>query len=413
MTRHYNNFEFIGNISFSKDEKKVFETIQHDSGWQTKRLNVGVKATATNGVFLKADAMYNPTETNTIFTLGKDNAKLEIPFKDRNKQSSIDMVADFKKLTVDLETDLELKKERIKLKYQIIAIEKREDKTEDDLKKLEEYRKEYIEKSTNLHEFISEYDFVNFLHDSAELLKQHKIRVTGNLEMSLWNGKYYVSYVAKTVEFIDDEIENKLEATVDVYFDKNAIDDTLFKDNKKLIVNGYLVSYDNSVKADRFYPKKMMINASMLNFEDESQVGQYEFLKSYILTEKDTIQHMLWKVNVYRGAEVKEFTYENLTPAQKQMVDIGLAKIEDFRPRGGFLGDNIDEFRLFLPVLADDFKDGMVDSLMAEEEFIKLLAVQTEKPKKETVKNQPTKDTVLETSKPNNDVEQQMKKLFG
>lgn len=411
MSRHYNSFEFVGNISFAKDEKKVFETIKYDSGWETKRLNVGVKATATNGVFLKADALYNPTETNTIFTMGKDGkSKLEIPFKDRNKQTSIDMVADFKKLVVDLETDFEKKSERIKLKYQIINIEKREEKTEDDLKKLEDYKKEYIEKSDNLHEFISEYDFVLFIKESAEILKQHKIRVTGNLEMSLWKEKYYVSYVPKHIEFVKDDVENKLQALVDVYFDKSAIDDTLLKTDNKLIVNGYLISYDNNARADRFYPKKFIING--VNFEDEEQVQMFELVKSFVTTDKDTIHHMLWNVNVYKGAEVKEFTYNDLTLTQRQFVDMGLATIEEYRPKGGYLGGNIEEFKLFMPELADDYKDGILDSEMTEEEFVKLLAVQIDKPKKDNKPKEVVKQETV-TNTQDDELKAKMSKLFG
>lgn len=409
MARHYNSFEFIGNISFNKDENKVLETIKHDSGWQTKRLGVGVKATATNGVFLKADALYNPTETNTIFTMGKDGSKLEVPFKDRNKQVSLDMVADFKKLVVDLETDFEKKSERIKLKYKIINIENREEKTEDDLKKLEDYKKEYIEKSDNLHEFISEYDFILFVKESAELLKQHKVRVTGNLEMSLWKEKYYVSYIPKHIEFAEDNVENKLQALVDVYFDKNAIDDTLLKTDNKLIVNGYLISYDNSAKADRFYPKKFIING--VNFEDEEQVQMFELVKSFVTTDKNTVHHMLWNVNVYKGAEVKEFTYENLTPTQKQFVDMGLATIDDYRPKGGFLGGNIEEFKLFMPELKDDYKDGILNTEMTEEEFIKLLAVHVDRPKKDDKPKETVKQET--TSTQDDELKAKMSKLFG
>ncbi len=412
MSRHYNSFEFVGNISFTKDEKKVFETIKYENGWETQRLNVGLKASTTNGVFLKADAMYLPTETNTIFSMDRDGNKLEIPFKDRNKQSSVDLVADFKKLVVDLETDYELKKERMKLKYQIINIENREEKTEDDLKKLEDYKKQYIEKSGNLHEFISEYDFVNFIHDSAELLKQHKIRVKGNIEMSLWKDKYYVSYIPKSIEFVEDEAENKLEGLIDVYFDKNAIDDTLLQTEKKLIVNGYLISYDNNAKADRFFPKKLMINLANIDLENEEHVKQFEFLKSFTSTEKDTIQHMLWTVNIYRGAEIKEFTYEECTPTQRQMIDLGFAKVEDFRPKGGFLGGNIEEFRLFLPSLNGDFKDGIVDSLMTEEEFIKLLAVFIDRVKTDNKKTTPKED-IPQASEPTDALKAQMSKLFG
>ena len=125
---------------------------------------------------------------------------------------------------------------------------------------------------------------------------------------------------------------------------------------------------------------------------------------------------MLWNANVYRGAEVKEFTYENLTPVQRQFVDMGLAIIEDYRPKGGFLGGNIDELKLFKPELSGDYKDGILDTEMTEEEFIKLLAVYTEFKKDSNPKGNTKKETTKkETPSPVQDEElkAKMSKLFG
>ena len=45
------------------------------------------------------------------------------------------------------------------------------------------------------------------------------------------------------------------------------------------------------------------------------------------------------------------------------MVDCGMATIDEYKPKGGYvLGNNITELRLAKPLLMGDFASGVVDS---------------------------------------------------
>ena len=133
--KFYNNFTFVGTIAVPKEESKVYEVKTWDSGWQTHKLNLSIKESATNSEFLDLTAMYTPLENNKVFLISKDGARLEVPFKDRNNQVVLDNVSDMRKLVVDLETDQAIKSERIGLEFKIRNIERRDNKTDEDLKR--------------------------------------------------------------------------------------------------------------------------------------------------------------------------------------------------------------------------------------------------------------------------------------
>lgn len=416
MARFYNSFDFVGDLLVPNDTNKLFTTQTFDSGARKASLKIGIKESGSNGIFVTTEAWLPKVEGQPLKRpTGEkdDNGKailVEIPYADRLTPTALDSVAHYCISTVDLETDQDVKKRRYEL---INKIRNREEKemTDENKTTIEQYKKELEEKSKNLHRFIDDLDFITFIKNNIETLKKHKVRITGNVVKSESKGKTYMNYVPNKVEIVSDDYENRLFIVADVYFDKNCIDDSMFEESKKLLVNGYLMNRDNIAKADRFYPQQFIINASKVNFEDEKQVALFDFLKGMFNVDGDTFHHLTWEVNAYRGAEEKEFTYDDLTPSQKALVDMDIKNVEDFKPRGQYLGGNVDELLLIVPKLEGDFANGAVDSLITEEEFIQLIAKSTADVKAEDVKKDSPKQETL--AQPQEDMAAKLKGLFG
>jgi hypothetical protein len=97
-------------------------------------------------------------------------------------------------------------------------------------------------------------------------------------------------------------------------------------------------------------------------------VKRFEYLKNkFTAANKKSVYHLQWLVNIFRGADKVEFTEKDLTPAQKEAIEFGLNKLQDFAPKGGMLGDNVYENRLVKPLLVNvnefnDFTNGAVES---------------------------------------------------
>lgn len=407
--RLYNTFNFVGELGIPQDKEKFHETVKtKNDAWVFKKINFGVKESKTNSVFVELFGGYKKDGSGVVYSFskgenGEKGKKLEIPWKDRKNKAVVDRVADFKKLVVDLETDFEKKEERTKLFFQILNLERKDGLTDEDKEKLEQYKKEYEEKADNRHEFISEYDVIEFLAKNLPKYDNHKFRVSGSLELNEYKGKHYRKYIPDTIEIVPSDENNKLEATVDIFFDNDCIDDVDFEEDKKIFINGFLQSYVRDESEDKLFPQMFIINGTKLDLENEKHMAMLDILKGSFKPSDSGYHHLQYKIRVYRGAEKVEFTYDDLTDEQKKFVDCGLASLDDYKPRGGMLGGNVDEFRIVKPILKDvngfDFTEGALHSGLDEDEFMEKIIKDTSDIKYEDVKKEDPKKKVKEDAK--------------
>ena len=415
----YNEFDFIGELGLPRDDKRFHDVNDNGKGWEGHRLNFGVKESQLNSVFVEMYGGYRPNAKNTVYAFSKGNkenkgGRMEIDWADRLKPEVVDMVADFVKIIVDLETDFDKKSKYIELGYRIRNIEY--DGTEEERATLATLKQEYGELATNRYEFLSQYDAILFLSATLKEHEQHKFRVKGNVKLNEWKGKYYKKYEIQSIEIVPEDYSNQLKTTLDIFFDKHALDEASFKDDQKIFVNGYLKDYDSSTKKDGFYPQSFVINGSKLDMENENHVKMLDVLRTQFKTKGRNFHHLQWVVNAYRGAEKVEITNDDLTAEQKLLIDTGLAKVEDYAPKGGMFGTNIEEMRLVKPILKGQFDAGAVDTDLSEDDFMELLVKSTADVKLEDVivkkEDSPTKE--VKTEKVDEDVIMDtMDSLFG
>ena len=115
----------MGNLAIPKNKDKFHSIKQSDSGWDLHRLNFGIQESKLNTAFLELFGGVSKNKPMKVFgfskgLFGEKGSNIEIKWEDREKEEIKDMVADFAKIIVDLETDQEKKKEYMKLYYKII-----------------------------------------------------------------------------------------------------------------------------------------------------------------------------------------------------------------------------------------------------------------------------------------------------
>ena len=416
MAKIFDEFTFTGEIIAPNDSKKLYvENKPYASGWTKHELKIGVKESKSNGMFIKAEALIPPSETHNMKKPGLEKGvNVEFPFNKRNEEVTLDNVADFARFTLDLETDQDVKARRIELFWKIKNIEERDEISEEDEEKLVAYKAEFEEKAVNYKQFVHELDFINAIKENIELLKKSKIRVPGNIENSGWKGKNYVNYTPKSLEVVDPEEENGLNAKIHIFFKKDAVDDTYLKDTGKLVVDGFMQRRDSKEGKDMYFPQQFVIDCSAANFDDEEDMGAAiaNLLKSQFDVRGKNYFRGHWDVKVYRGVEQQEFTEAHLTAQQKTFIALKLKTIEDFRPRGGNVnGNNINELILTMPILEGDYVNGAIDTGMNEKdfsEFIKYTSEDDVAPVKKAAKEDPKKE-----DKPEQADNPVLKGLFG
>ena len=404
MARIYNTYEFIGDLTVPKDKDR-FISITESTDYKNYRLNFGIKESNTNSAFVEMFGSMRKDGNGKVFSFSKSTdvekgSKLEILWKDRLKPEMVDMVADFKKYKIDLTEDKDIKNELYKLAYEIRTLEYNSNRTSAENEKLKADKLRYAEISKDVHEFIAEFDMIQYIVENIENLKNKKFKVKGSIEVNEHKGKFYRKFKVESMEIMPNDTRNQLRAEMDIFFDKDAVDDKDFEKDRKIYINGYILSYNNKApkdakNKDAFYPQQFVINATKADLTNEEIVNRIAFLKEQFDAKNEEVKHLLWNVSIFRGAEKEELKLEDLTPKQRKSVKLAYNKLEDYN-KGGFLGQNKEENRLVKPCFTNDFADGSVLTDYSPDD---LFYATTEDEKIEDIKVEPPKETIEETKK--------------
>lgn len=349
------NFKFIGEMIFPKvDAKKPF--VKTFSGGADKKtpmatLNLGIKASDNNMAFVEMFGMVQ----KVIKTMNTDNEKIEFPWDDRFDEEIIKTVANYKKITVDLGEELGRK------------------------------------------DFVSEYDAILYLKDALGIYKG-KVCITGQMEKQWYKDRYYDKFKIQNVYAVDSDVRNKFTLTADIYYTKDSIDKRDFKKEKRIYLDGYIKQYINKDEGTKFIPQQFVLDGSKIDFDNEKHVALFDYREKYMTTDKKTVVHMLWDVNYLNGADTVDFDESQLTKAQREQVELGLATVESFKPRGDIYGDRVLEYRLSKPNLTGNFADGIIDTELKISEFEEQLYIPnaTEEKLEDVVKKAEVKAEIKE-----------------
>lgn len=334
-------FSFIGGLYIPNEP--VSTQNMGTSEWKKTRLGIGVK-NDQNLQYITMDYIHSD-KVKTTKLFGKDGEQFEVKLEDTTKQEIIDKVADFSKITIDLETDFEKKKEYTKLifKKRNHEFKKEEDKTDEDREKIAEYDAQIKELANNRISFVHMKDAITFLNTALPLLKDKKLRINGDVKSNFYNGKNSLQYIPNYIEIVPDDTEEQLEAYIDFFFDKDSLDDD--KNLKKLIVNGYIG--EKVKKIDKLYPLTVVVDYNKIDETNDIHKALLDVMKGYFdITDKKQVHKMGLELNVINGAEKVEFDKSMLTDKQKTAIAVGLNKLDDFKPKGNVYGDRISELRV-------------------------------------------------------------------
>lgn len=400
-------FNFVGNLTFGKDIKTT--TQLGEGKWYKTRANVGVRDNQ-NTQFLNLEFMHEK-QFDTVKIYTKDGDLVDIPNAMTTDENVMSNAADFLKIVVDVETDFEKKKEYTKLvfKKRNHEMKKEEEKTQEDRDKIVEYSTQIKEQAANRFEFVHIKDVIDFFANNKELMEGKKVRVSGQIKPNYYNGKTTLQYIPNFIEFVEDEVENGLKANIDLFFDKDGIDDDT--KGKKMFVNGYIwdivKNRDTKVKEDKLMPLTVVFDYSKTDDDNADHQMLVEFVKStFKITNKKYIHKNGMDINVINGREMEEFDESKLTDGQRMAIKLGMKKLEDYKPKGMVFGDRIQELKVVCPDLKA-YPEGSQE-VMPIKELEDYLMV-------DYVKNEDnsTEDKTEESKQEDNNQADLMSKLFG
>lgn len=320
----YPRFNFCGDIVIPKRNNPWVKRDTYNNSEKIS-LNMGIK-NGMNCVYVSAQGFKN----DTIKTKNIDNEDIEIDWEDRFDKDTVDMVSSMRKYVVNL---------------------------------------------GERKEFITAWDMIEYL-ESALTGYAEPIVVAGIYKLRPGTGAYkdriFEEFQIQNVyAAVDGKDTPHLTMNLDLYYDKNSIDRSEEKSEGKIFMNCYTPMWSSADAAQKMFPVSAVFNTSVLDMTKEKHKRIYDLKMRYLETKSKNPVHMNWAIGVVNGAEEKEFDESCLTDVQREFIEAGLNKLEDFKPRGNIYGEKVHELRLIKPLVKDEFKECMTaaDSDMTAREF--------------------------------------------
>lgn len=375
----------LGKITMSKATEKFnpYTETKYESGWVKRRIMFNAIC-GDNRHMLTVDGGSFADGHGDVYTFTKGSVdengnkvkgeSLKIPFKDRLTSPKLAEVAEFKKFVFDLEKPnrrykLEKAAEKIKEGTSLTDEELREIGLESELEVTDELEKSNKKK----HEFISEWDFVEFIKKVIDSGKYNdkKFFIRGNASYSYSdkNQKVYENYIPQRIYLADDDAEEYSTATIKVIYGADAVDDMSVEEKGKYYVSGYMMEYDNNRKANIPVPVVVTIPVAPNDASDKDK-KKVEAIKRKFMVEDDTFKELGIEVNMLNGAQKVEITEDMLTDEQKDDLECGLITLDDIRADlgGNVYGDRVQEYQF--AKIARGFTKGRNDTVYTAEDMV-------------------------------------------
>lgn len=252
--------------------------------------------------------------------------------------------------------------------------------SEDILKKVAGYKKYVISYGDVRKEFISEYDFVKYVSDNIEELKDRKFQIVGKTSPNEYKGKITDRFKIQSMyEVTDEKKKDELKITGEFFFNKDSFDTADWKKEHKLYINGWTSEYLNKDHPNVFIAKQLVFDCSKLDFDNEQHMQILAFKLACIglaVDESGAIVSKLKKGKYYKisvvckyinGQETVEFKESDLSDTQKLALKLGIITMDELKPKGNIYGERVQTLKLINYDLRDDYKDGKVETEFDED----------------------------------------------
>ena len=299
---------------------------------------------------------------------------IQIPFKDRLTSPKLAEVAEFKKFIVDLEEP----GRRYKLQSLAEKLHEGTELTDEQLKEVgleskDEVNEAYTKSKKKIHEFISEWDYIDFIRKVANSDKYKDkmffIRGNGEYQYSDKNQRVYESYIPTRIYLAADDAEPSSTATINIIFNSESLDDMSVEEKGKYFVNGYMMEYDQNRKSN--IPVPVTITIPVPSDDSDSKAKKRaEAIKHKFMVDDDSFKEYGAIVNMLNGAQKQEISEEMLTDEQREDLDLGIITMDDIRAElgGSVYGERIKEYQFVKP--ARGFTKGRQDTVWTEEDMV-------------------------------------------
>lgn len=428
MEKVFKSFEAVGKIGLNRDVVKL-QTSSKNASWKKKEISMMVDEGNGNKPYAVAVGQFNDFINLNFKKEGAtENTKMKVPYSEIANESLLKQVPDYKKQKIDITHSLNLKLTSIaKVGEAKFTIEPNKYAkflkviNGINVKSFDEVFNEFELETPIVNEFdtinevinikfetLSDWDFVEFIERNSEAFAGKRLKLSGDVEISEYNGRTFDKYIIKRILDAKDDESNKFEAVYGIFFTEGALNKDKLKTEGIVNLEGYVDYYNSKVEGNYSYAKvdfkfdfskviELVKDEKTPKETKEKLTKRMEFMiKQFEQSYKDGLTETLkngkvyycdWKVRVVRGTEEKEITMEDLSDNQKGLIEYGIKTFEEIKSemRGSLKGDKISELRLVAPNGKNVY--GAEDAGIESE----VLTTNTPKPQQSTKKVEETK----------------------
>lgn len=288
-----NKFEIIGKIVKPKSEKvKFFEEKTTDNGWMMRTLKFNVKSENNTFLMEVSDGRSKDDSKAMIYSSikNKDGKYENIQFLHKDKEKYIKDLAEFKKSVIVFDKD-------------------------------------------NRLEFATQYDMALALKDIIENEEYANVtfKVVGEIEYSRYEGKEYKKMIPTRVYVTDQE--ESATGTIDLMFDENSFDDSMYEDTKICYINGFVAQYDRKAKKQLAFSQQIEYNFEEVHGEHADKA--YKLLKDMLDVSGEELYKIGFKTKHINGTTSVPFTIEQATDEEKELIELGFMTLDELKSEYG------------------------------------------------------------------------------
>lgn len=227
---------------------------------------------------------------------------------------------------------------------------------------------------TNYKEFLDSLEAAEFVLANVEKINGKKVRVTGNVSLSENKGKIYRNYEIQSLSLVDEDWEERFETSEVLYFDKSTWNVGKAKETGFVELNGWVSGYSSALKSVGYYPQTFMYDISKFiqakkdleqgkrTAVNEKDAKLFQFLSKLLQVKDNLVYAIPIDVSVQRGSSLES---AELSEFEQEMVDSGMANIEDYTGYGSFVDrlviDKINTRKRVKNAGKDGFKNGRLE----------------------------------------------------
>lgn len=293
-------FDVVGEIVIDTKTFTLGQPGKNNQNWIQNIFNPRIDADNGKSMYMRFSSGYDAVKGKTIYTRSKNESNLEVSFVDRNNENILNLVDEKSFIKVGIS------KEMIKD---------------------EATGKEY--KQWKYKNFLDTFDVVAFLQQVMPMASKQKVRITGAIKFSTYNGEVQRNYDIQSIyllnnnEEVGKEMQPKLEFTQNFLLTKGCVIDELDGEKGVATVNALVMIREK--KEFKTVPVKLLMKP-----QDEQAKETYKrLIPKFFEIDEDKVRRINLEC-IFEVGYVSGNVNENELPDDaKELLDLGLYTLEE------------------------------------------------------------------------------------